>query len=65
MMTATVTWWPELEMCERCDRCGLHAQLRAVFAPTLELLFCGHHGRQHLEKLLELDIHLYRSPEFE
>ena len=32
---------------DRCDRCGAAAVLRAVLATGGELLFCGHHGREH------------------
>ncbi len=32
---------------DRCDRCGAAAMLRAALASGAELLFCGHHARQH------------------
>lgn len=32
---------------DRCDRCGAAAVLRAVLAMGGELLFCGHHAREH------------------
>lgn len=36
---------------DRCDRCGAQAYIRVVLSTGGELLFCGHHGRQHDEKL--------------
>jgi hypothetical protein len=32
---------------DRCDRCGAAALLRASLAGGGELLFCGHHAREH------------------
>jgi hypothetical protein len=31
---------------DRCDRCGAQAYVRVVL-PVGELLFCGHHAREH------------------
>jgi hypothetical protein len=39
-----------LTLHDYCDVCGARAYLRVTLA-TGELLFCGHHGRQH-EKAL-------------
>ncbi|NMH92031.1 DoxX family protein [Pseudonocardia bannensis] len=36
-----------------CDRCPAIARYRAVL-PAGELLFCGHHTREHLARLLEI-----------
>lgn len=50
---------PELTEADRCDRCGAQAYVRARLAGGLELLFCGHHGRKHLDKLRDLeDVHI-------
>ncbi|MBW0117704.1 DUF7455 domain-containing protein [Pseudonocardia abyssalis] len=46
---------PELTLADRCDRCGAAAKVRAVLSSGGELLFCGHHGRAHADKLRELD----------
>ena len=46
---------PELTVADRCDRCGAQAFVRARLAGGFELLFCAHHGREHLEKLRDLD----------
>ena len=36
---------------DRCDRCGAAAQVRALLPAGGELLFCGHHGREHAPRL--------------
>lgn len=46
---------PELTVADRCDRCGAQAFVRARLAGGFELLFCAHHGREHIEKLRDLD----------
>ncbi len=48
-MNATLA--PELTAHDRCDRCGAQAYIRARLNGGGELLFCAHHGRQHLSKL--------------
>lgn len=48
-MNATLA--PELTAADRCDRCGAQAYVRARLNGGGELLFCAHHGRQHLAKL--------------
>ncbi|MFB9430781.1 DUF7455 domain-containing protein [Streptoalloteichus tenebrarius] len=45
---------PELTAADRCDRCGAAARVRAVLPSGGELLFCGHHAREHEPKLREL-----------
>lgn len=52
-MNATLT--PELTMADRCDRCGAQAYIRARLGDGLELHFCAHHGRAHLEKLRDME----------
>jgi len=39
-----------LEVVDRCDRCGAQAKAR-VRLHAGELLFCGHHYREHAEAL--------------
>lgn len=41
---------PALTALDRCDRCGAQAVVRAVLRHG-DLLFCGHHARQHAEAL--------------
>jgi len=43
-----------LAVADRCDRCGAQAFVRARFGGGSELLFCGHHGRESLARLMEL-----------
>jgi hypothetical protein len=40
-----------LRVIDRCDYCGAQAFFLAMKA-ELDLLFCGHHGRQHLDALI-------------
>ena len=42
---------PLLTAADRCDRCGAQAYVRARLHSGGELLFCAHHGREHLPKL--------------
>ncbi len=42
---------PELTVADRCDRCGAQAYIRARLVSGGELLFCAHHGREHLPAL--------------
>ncbi len=50
-MNATLT--PRLDATDRCDRCGSQAYVRARLHNGGELLFCAHHGREHLPRLRE------------
>ena len=45
---------PTLTAADRCDRCGAQAYVRARLTTGGELLFCAHHGREHLPKLQHL-----------
>lgn len=56
-MTTTLAR-PELTAADRCDRCGAAAQVRAVLASGGELLFCGHHAREHESRLREIEAEL-------
>ncbi|MFZ2527140.1 MAG: hypothetical protein WAX14_05720 [Rhodococcus sp. (in: high G+C Gram-positive bacteria)] len=44
---------PELTAADRCDRCNAAARVRAVLATGGELLFCGHHAKEHTDRLRE------------
>ena len=44
---------PELTAADRCDRCGAQAYIRARLVTGGELLFCAHHGREHLPALVD------------
>lgn len=47
---------PTLTAADRCDRCGAQAFIRARLAEDQDLLFCAHHGREHLDKLRSIAI---------
>jgi hypothetical protein len=37
-----------------CDRCGARAKVQAVLWTGGELLFCGHHAREHASRLQDI-----------
>jgi len=43
---------------ERCDRCGAAAMVEATLPTGGELRFCGHHTREHGDRLLEIGANL-------
>lgn len=45
---------PTLTAADRCDRCGAQAYVLVRLTSGGELLFCAHHGREHLPKLQDL-----------
>jgi len=51
MADVTTALAPTLTAADRCDRCGAQAYVRARLSSGGELLFCAHHGREHLPKL--------------
>ena len=51
MTTAVAPSSASLSAADRCDRCGAQAYLRVELQSGGELLFCAHHGRQHLPEL--------------
>jgi hypothetical protein len=51
MADVTTALAPTLTAADRCDRCGARAYVRARLSSGGELLFCAHHGREHLPKL--------------
>jgi hypothetical protein len=48
-MTTTV-----LTCHDRCDRCGAPAKAQALLSSGGELLFCGHHAREHAPRLRDI-----------
>jgi len=54
MADVTTALAPTLTAADRCDRCGARAYVRARLISGGELLFCAHHGREHLPKLQNL-----------
>jgi Zn ribbon nucleic-acid-binding protein len=61
-MTTTLTR-PDLTAADRCDRCNAAAQVRALLPSGGELLFCGHHAREHSERLRELEAEIQNGAE--
>lgn len=59
-MTGTLVS-PELTAADRCDRCGAAAVVRAVLPKGGELLFCGHHAKEHSARLEEVAATLHDS----
>lgn len=41
-------------MNDNCDRCGATGQVYVVLPSGLDLVFCGHHGREYESKLLDI-----------
>ncbi|QYC43810.1 hypothetical protein Nocox_31145 [Nonomuraea coxensis DSM 45129] len=52
-MTGALAPVKPLTALDRCDRCGAQAYIRATLPIGGELLFCAHHGRQHIAALRE------------
>ncbi|RJL34412.1 DUF7455 domain-containing protein [Bailinhaonella thermotolerans] len=50
-MTGALAPTKPLMAADRCDRCGAQAYIRATLPVGGELLFCAHHGRQHVAAL--------------
>lgn len=48
----------ELTLEDRCDSCGAAAKVAATMLNG-ELLFCGHHGREHKDVLTLKAVHVY------
>ena len=53
-MTGTTATPPTLTATDRCDRCGAAASISVILPSGGELLFCGHHGREHQARLEQL-----------
>lgn len=62
-MNATLSTPVALTATDRCDRCGAAAAVRAILPKGGELLFCGHHAREHSTRLGELEAQLHDSRE--
>jgi hypothetical protein len=44
---------------DRCDRCGAQAYVRVTLLAGAELLFCGHHAREHESRLREVAVAIH------
>jgi hypothetical protein len=60
-MTTSLASPSTLTAADRCDRCGAAAVVRAVLSTGGELLFCGHHAREHSDRLSEIAAVLHDS----
>jgi hypothetical protein len=56
-MSVTVT--ESLTAADRCDRCGAQAYLRVTLTSGGQLLFCGHHGKAHSDKLQQVALKIH------
>ncbi|WP_219414390.1 DUF7455 domain-containing protein [Pseudonocardia nigra] len=62
MTTAATITSHALTAHDRCDRCGAAAKVRASLPTGGELLFCGHHAREHSAALRAIGAGLSLSP---
>jgi hypothetical protein len=53
--------YPPLTAADRCDQCGSAAKMRAIMTNG-DLLFCRHHGQEHLPKLVEVALDVRIEP---
>ena len=58
MTAAAPAQAPALTAQDRCDRCGAQAYVR-IFIGFSDLLFCGHHYRDHEDKILKTAAHIH------
>jgi len=47
-----------LKATDRCDRCGAQAYVRVMLPGRRELLFCGHHNREHASALAKIAVEI-------
>jgi len=57
-MTTAVAPQP-LTASDRCDRCGAQAYVRVQLSSGGELLFCGHHSREHGDKIKAIAVNVH------
>ncbi|MPZ61502.1 MAG: hypothetical protein GEU93_09430 [Propionibacteriales bacterium] len=62
-VTTALASRPTLNAHDRCDRCGAQAYIRVELAGGGELLFCGHHGRKHLDGLRSVALRIHDETE--
>lgn len=62
-MTDTLTPPRPDSALERCDRCGAQARIHVVLRAGGDLFFCGHHGRQHEDRLRKMGADYVERPE--
>jgi hypothetical protein len=62
-MTAAMAPTQPLNATDLCDRCGAQAYVRVVLPGSGQLLFCGHHNRQHADALAKIAIEIQDETE--
>ena len=50
---------PRLTAEDRCDRCGAQAYVQVELFQGAELLFCGHHSREHGDKIKAIAVNVH------
>ena len=58
-MTPTLAPEQALLATDRCDRCSAQAYVRVTLAAGGDLLFCGHHFREHETRLRPLALRIH------
>jgi hypothetical protein len=58
-MTGAMAPTKPLNANDLCDRCGAPAYVRVILAGSTELLFCGHHNRQHASALAKVAVEIH------
>jgi hypothetical protein len=62
-MSTSVIESAALNASDRCDRCGAQAYVRVTMINGFELLFCGHHSREHSDKLKQVALKIQDESE--
>jgi hypothetical protein len=57
-MTGALAPTKPLTASDLCDRCGAPAYVRVLLPGSGELLFCGHHNRQHADALAKVAVEI-------
>ncbi|HEY7859660.1 MAG TPA: hypothetical protein VIC82_14275 [Candidatus Nanopelagicales bacterium] len=57
-MTPTLAPEQALLATDRCDRCSAQAYVRVTLSAGGDLLFCGHHFREHEDRLRPLALRI-------
>ena len=57
-MTGALAPTKPLTASDLCDRCGAPAYVRVLLPGSGELLFCGHHNRQHANALAKIAVEI-------
>jgi len=58
-MTGAMAPTKPLNAYDLCDLCGAPAYVRVILPGSTELLFCGHHNRQHANALAKVAVEIH------